>query len=119
MFVHIVAYRQFSSKEYRKFLVDQWEDICKVAEGGNGNILLNILKGKMSRYTNIFRHCPYTPGNYYITLKRMPMDGINFGHILPSGRYRVEFSVAKDFQGTILLLGKVFISISDRRVEQF
>lgn len=119
LFVHIVAYRQFSNNEYRKFLVDVWEDICKAVKGGTGNLLTRIVMEKTRDYTNVVRPCPYTPGIYYTKMKNMQMDTMNFGQILPSGRYRVEGNLTSGFKGTVLLTAKAYYAVSDRRVEQF
>ena len=117
-FLHLVAYRQFSSNVYRKFQFDLWEDVCNVNRA-DGNVFLKILKGKMSGYNNVFQDCPYTPGIYFIRMKRMLINTLNFGQILPSGRYRVEFTITENFKGTDLFIFKLFVSISDLRIEKF
>lgn len=118
-FLHFLAYRQFSSNEYRKFLFDMWEDFRKVAGGGDGNVMLKIIKRMVEGNNNVFRECPYTPGNYFIRLKRWPIDTLNFGQLLPSGRYRFELLVANRFKGDILIIYKLYVNISDQRIEQF
>lgn len=119
LFIHVVTYRQFSSNEYRRFLFDLWENICGTAEVGDRNMFSKVLKRVISGDSNIFRECPYTPGIYFITMKRMPINRLNFGQILPSGRYRFELTVTDSFNVTNLVLYKLYVSISDRRIEQF
>lgn len=119
IFVHSVTYRQFSSNEYRKFLLDVWEDMCEVSEKAVGNVFLKVIERILSGNTNMFRKCPFVPGKYFIRMRRMPMDKLNFGQILPSGRYRCDLTLADGYQGNSLIMFKVYLSISDRRTEQF
>lgn len=118
-FVHLVAYHQFSSNEYRKFFLDAWEDICKLTDGVEGNVVLKMFKDKLSGHNNVFRQCPYPPGNYYVNMPHKFDKTFNFGQILPAGRYRLEFFVAHGYKATVLMTVKLYFSVSDQRIEKF
>lgn len=119
VFAHFVAYYQFSSNEYRPYLFNLWEDVCATLGGDNGNIISNILFEKARNYTNFNHPCPYMPGQYFAKVDNISVNILNFGQLLPAGRYRVELNVTEGYKGLLLGMSKLYFSISDRRVTQF
>lgn len=74
-------------------------------------MFLKAMRRMIGGNNNVFRECPYTPGSYFVTIKRMAIDSLNFGQILPSGRYSFEFTLTDGFNVTNLIFFKPYILV--------
>lgn len=112
IFVHGVVYRQFSSNVYRRGAWDLWQDVCKLMDGDDLISLARMARDRVLPYTNGIRRCPYPPGIYYGRVNGLRSEMLNFGYLLPSGRFRAEANMTDGYKGTVLATVKLYFSIS-------
>lgn len=117
VWIHGVAY--FKYIHYQKFPVDLWEDLCGWLAGKSKSYLLDWGVKKLLKYSNLNHNCPYENAVYVknnnITLK----DIHAFEVFLPSGRFRLDVNLTEGYRGKVFFMMKMYITISDHRVEQF
>lgn len=126
--VHIIAYYRYNGLIYRKFPVDLYEDFCEWIENRNKTgwldqrkyFFLEFAFGIILDYTNFNHPCPYV-GSVYIENAQISIKLMQntLKHLVPAGRYFVEFSMAHKNRTKVYFSGKVYFTISDHRIEQF
>lgn len=118
-FVHYTLYKQYSTNEYRKYLIDGWEDYCGYMNGDKKNLVLSRVYPVFGKYTNINHTCPYEPGFYFGKVYNLSVNSVAPIMLVPSGRYRLEITAHEVFKGPMMAKVKLFGSISEHRVEVF
>ncbi|KAG4065871.1 hypothetical protein HA402_012549 [Bradysia odoriphaga] len=118
MFWHYVVYYQFSSNEYRPFLINVWDDFCSFMEGRN-NIIIGKLIDVFREFTNLNHTCPYEKGSYFIRFNNFSVSTFNPNQFVPAGKYRLDVVVHEIFEGPPMVKLRLFGSISDHRTEIF
>lgn len=124
IWIHGVVYRQFSSNVFRKFLFDMWEEACSWFSGKSvtKNFILEHavtpLIDQWNLETNMFHACPYE-GYVYVKSDNLSLNLFHSDQLLPSGRYRIDFTMARTKNGEWIAKAVGYASISDHRVEIF
>lgn len=68
-------------------------------------------------YSNMNHSCPYV-GLIFVKVENISINTFVFEQLLPAGRYRCDFNLSTELKKPILM-GKIYASISDHRIEQF
>lgn len=107
---------------YKKFPIDIWEDICADFSGKKSSNYMNLF---FKRFFNAIKYdggkleCPIY-GNVSATLRNISLNEYFPSiPILPSGRYRADFTFTEGRRNSILVYTQLFFAISDNRIEQY
>lgn len=116
-YVHTQVY--FRYVHYVLFPISLWDDMCGWFIGKRRSFAMDWTLGKMLKYSNMNHSCPYF-GNVFVKVDNISMDTFIFEQFIPSGRYRIDFNLTDDYRSrTPIFMGKLFVSVSDYRIEQF
>ncbi len=118
IFIQYVLYYQWSTNEFKQF-INVVEDFCGYMKGNKGNILISRIWPDLLPFSNLNHTCPYTPGNYFMTISNLSINSLAPSILVPSGRYRLELSGSDGYNGPIFIKGIIYGSISDHRIEIF
>lgn len=117
VWIHGVAYYKYN--HYQKFPIDLWEDLCGWLSGTSKSYLSDWFVKKLLKFSNLNHTCPYE-GTIFVKNDNISIKEIhNFEVFLPSGRYRFDINLTEGYHGREFSSMKLYITISDHRVEQF
>ncbi len=103
----IQTFHKASNNEYRPMLLDVSDDYCESYVKHKHSTILAFSMKMLGNHTNIFKPCPWYPGEYYI-------QNFNFsiGHwpsFIPEGRYILNFTINK--QANILGYWQTYFNV--------
>lgn len=113
--LHAVVYYKYTT--YRKYPIDLWENVCDWMSGKSKAYILDWTIGRVRQYTNLNQSCPLE-GAIYLKLNNISIEHFVIEPLMPSGRYRADLNITGPNRRNVLLLSKIFFSISDHRIEQ-
>lgn len=114
-YVHTVTYYKYNT--YQKYPIDLREDICGWLNGKSKSYLLDWTVKRVMNYTNL-HPCPLD-GEISIKVNNISLDKFPFEPLLPSGRYRLDINVTEGNENNVIFMIKIFLSVSDHRIEQY
>lgn len=106
---------------YRQFPFFDGGDVCGWFNGTKHSNIMDWTFKQVQKYAHYDSEykCPFI-GNFVIKVNNISLnEKIPLLLILPSRRFIFESNVTEGYQGTILMLGKYYFSISDHRIEQY
>lgn len=112
--LHAVAYYRYTN--YQKYALDLWEDLCGWLDGKKKSYILDWTVKRVQDYTNVNHPCPIE-GHVFVKTDNISLDKFTTEPLLPSGRYRLDVNFTEGKKGNVLLMAKMFVSVSDHRVE--
>lgn len=119
VFIHYDVFYQFSTNEWRRFLLEVWEDFCAYMAGDKRNILLGTIHPLYAKHTNVNHTCPYYPGTYFVKINNVSVNAFAPLQFVPAGRYRVVLNMHEGYKGRLLGISTIYGSVSDHRIERF
>lgn len=114
--IHTIAYYKYNT--YQKWAIDIWEDLCGWLSGTKRSYIMDWSVKKVLNYSNFDRPCPLE-GNLFLKLNNISMDKFPLEPLLPSGRYRFDVNLTDANKIDVVVMGKLFFTVSDHRIEQF
>lgn len=76
-----------------RLLLDRWEDVCGYLSGAKKSYFLDLLYENVGKYTTTNQTCPFV-GDYRLHADHINGYDIPARIILPTGRFRTDFSLA-------------------------
>lgn len=116
------SHRQWNFSIFLFVKVDLWEDGCAWLDGSGKSWFLDFTMRKALGYidTNMYHKCPFE-GKIYLKTNSIALNTFTIvEQLFPSGRYMVEITFYEhrnDSQWFAKV--KLYLEISDRRIEQF
>ena len=114
--VHTVAYYRYNT--YVKWAIDLWEDVCGWLSGTKHSYFMDWTLKRLLNYSNINHPCPLQ-GNMFIKVDNISVDKFQMQQFIPSGRYRWDVNLTETYKGNVIFMAKLFMAVSDHRVEKF
>lgn len=81
---------QYSSNEFRPFLIDMRVEMCSVNNKLTKSLLQAVFAKIINNHTNIDRPCPLPSAEYYFT--NISVGSIHLPSLLPEGRYKIQLT---------------------------
>lgn len=97
LWLHSQFYYKFNGIVYSSFPIDLWENLCDFFDGKIEKAMFSEwLFSKLEPFSNFNHSCPYS--SFIVKAENVSMDKtFSFDRsILPSGRYRIDVSLAKE-----------------------
>lgn len=111
----------YKYRVYKIFPINIWEDICDWFRlKRKRSLLMQWSTGQIFEYVKYDRklECPLMPGNLSINFNNVSInEKFPFIPIVPSGRYRIEFTFTEKDKNVIIARSQAFFSISSNHVE--
>lgn len=74
---------------------------------------------KVQNFTDFNHPCPIE-GNVFVKTNNISLDNFVMEPLLPSGRYRLDVNFTEGNKArTVMFMAKMFVSVSDHRVETY
>lgn len=118
--VNTVMYYKYS--KYQRFPVNIWENICDALSGKSESHSFNWMFKPILQYPNTTTNwghlCPFD-GFVYLRAPNIPLDILPFIPLVPSGQYMFDLGFYEANRTKYLGTFKMFVAISDHRVEKY
>lgn len=112
--LHIVYFYRFNGMTYSNFPIDRWENVCGWKGGTAKSYMFDWLIKKAIQYSNFNHTCPYVA-----KIDNMSTTNFGFEQLLPAGKYRLDGNFTNGDRKNVIMMSKLFMTISDIRVERF
>lgn len=116
--IHAVVYYRFNGLIYQRFPVNLYEDLCGWLAKKSQSYILHWTFEQVLQYSNMNHHCPYN-GHVYVKIDNISANNFLIEQFLPAGKFRLDINITNSHKGAALVMGSLFFSVSDNRVEKF
>lgn len=118
--VHFVVFYKY--QVFKLFPINLWDDICVWINKKKHSFLVDIGMARILEFVQ-YDHkleCPFEPGKLTVSFKNMSInERLPLVPLVPSGRYRIEFTLTEPNRNAVIVRIQVFLTVSDTRIEQY
>lgn len=112
--MHSVLHKKNSSKAYRMFVFDLWEDICGWLDGTVSSWTLDFSLGALMKQSDTnMKKCPLE-NDVYVKAANASIETLLLDFLFPVGIFRLDATISQTHGGEPLAKGKIYFSVSER-----